>query len=57
MQIVIGAAVFALGCLFGACLILAGQQTKPNRTSQKFQDAILKNLEKAASEREPNKRG
>lgn len=51
MQMVIGAAIFAVGCLFGAWLILAGQQSKKNRTSQKFQDALLKSMEKSSNER------
>lgn len=43
--LIAGAVVFAVGCLFGAWLILAGQQSRTNRTSQRFQDALLKNLE------------
>lgn len=31
MQMVIGAAIFAAGCLFGAWLILTGQQSQKNR--------------------------
>lgn len=51
MQMVIGAAIFAAGCLVGAWLILAGQQSQKNRAGQKFQDALLKSLEKSGSER------
>ena len=41
-----GAAIFAVGCLFGAWLILAGQQSQKNKTGQKFQNAILKSMER-----------
>ncbi len=52
MEILIGAAVFAVGCLFGAWLVLAGQQSKTNRTGQKLQSAILERLEKGTDGRE-----
>ena len=52
MQMVIGAAIFAVGCLFGAWMILAGQQSQKNRTSQRFQDALLKSMERIGNERE-----
>lgn len=52
MQMVIGAAIFAVGCLFGAWLTLAGQQSQKSRTSHRFQDALLKNLEKSGNGRE-----
>lgn len=45
--IIAGAVVFAVGSLFGAWLTLAGQQSQKGRTSQKFQDAFLKTLERA----------
>jgi len=45
--LIAGAAIFAVGTFFGASLYAAGQQTRSSRTSQKFQDAIMKNLEKA----------
>lgn len=51
MQMVVGAMVFAVGCLFGAWMILAGQQSQKNRTSQKFQDVLLKSMEKSSNER------
>lgn len=50
--LIAGAVVFAAGCLFGAWLTLAGQASQRSRAGQRFHDAILKNLEKASSERE-----
>jgi len=54
MQMVIGAAIFAVGALFGAWLLLAGQQSKTDRTSRKIRENILKSMEKAANGRENN---
>lgn len=47
---VVGATIFAIGAFFGAWFLAAGQQLRSNRTRRKFQDAILKNLERAASQ-------
>jgi len=33
--LITGAVVFAAGCLFGAWMILAGQQSKTSRTNQR----------------------
>ena len=52
MQTIIGAAIFAAGCLFGAWLILAGQASQKNKASQKIQDALLKSIGRAGSEPE-----
>lgn len=52
MQMVIGAAIFAVGCFFGAWLLLAGQQSQKNRAGQQLQDAFLKIMEKTESGRE-----
>ena len=38
VHMVIGAAIFAVGCLFGAWLTLAGQQSQKNRVGQQFQE-------------------
>ncbi len=54
MEFAIGAAIFAVGCLFGAWLVLAGQQSKTDRTSRKIRENILKSMEKAANERTHN---
>lgn len=51
MQMVIGALIFAVGCLFGAWLILAWQQSQKNQAGRKFQDALLKSMEKSSNER------
>lgn len=47
MQMVIGAVVFAAGTVFGVWMFLAGQNSQKNRTGQRFQDALLKTLEKS----------
>lgn len=47
MQMVIGAAIFAVGVFFGASIFSAGQQSQKNRTSQRLQDAFFKSLEKS----------
>jgi len=44
--LIAGAVIFAVGTFFGAVTYAAGQQTRSSRTSQKFQDAIMKNLER-----------
>lgn len=54
MQIVIGAVVFAAGALFGMWAILAGQASAKNRTTQRFQDALLKGMEGAARGQKSN---
>ncbi len=50
MQLIIGALIFAVGAFFGAVLYAAGQKMQGDRKQQliknKFQDAILKSLEK-----------
>lgn len=50
IYLIAGALTFAAGSLFGAWLILAGQTSQKSRTGQRFQDAILKNLEKTNRE-------
>lgn len=50
MEMIIGAAIFATGAFFGAWFYAAGQQAKTNQTRQRFQDAILKNLERSRNE-------
>lgn len=47
MQMLIGAAIFAVGVFFGAMIFSAGQQSQKNRTSQRLQDALLKSFEKS----------
>ena len=50
MQMIIGAAIFAVGVFFGAMIFSAGQQSQKNRAGQLFQDALLKSLEKSGNE-------
>lgn len=50
MQMVIGAAIFAVGVFFGAVIFSAGQQSQKSRTSQRLQDAFLKSMEKSSNE-------
>lgn len=51
VSMICGAAIFAVGCLFGAWLILAGQTSQKNRAGQRFLDDILKSMEKSGHER------
>ena len=50
MEMIIGAAIFATGAFFGAWFYVAGQQAKTIQNGQRFQDAILKNLERSRNE-------
>lgn len=47
MQIVIGAAIFAVGVLFGMWATCVGAEIQKKQTGHKFQDAFLKAMDKA----------
>lgn len=54
---VCGAVVFAAGALFGVWMSLVCQQVQKSKTSQRFQDALLKGMEKMSSNRKTHESG